>query len=133
MPAKRLDGKELAKTMRAEVAAKVAARIKDYLERAAPACGGYEGDDRTFVLYPDSEAGRAYATDVRAVLPAAVTIPVGGAATDLLFCREHACLRPEEVVALVGNCLPAYYAALASPQTNPHARFDVNEWMPLSE
>jgi serine/threonine protein kinase len=110
-----------------------ASRIKDYHERAVPACGGYEGDDRTFVLYPDSEAGRSYAADVKAVVPAAATLPVGGAATDLLFCREHACLRPEEVLELVGSCLPAYYAAVASPQTNPHARFDVGEWMPLSE
>jgi hypothetical protein len=29
--------------------------------------------------------------------------------------------------------MPAYYQALANPQTAPHARFDVTEWMPLSE
>jgi hypothetical protein len=110
-----------------------AARVKDYLNRAAPACGGSEGDERTFVLYPDTEAGKAYAAEVRKVVPEAVTVAIGGAATDLMFCREHACLRPEEVATLVNGCLHAYYAALASPQTNPHARFDVNEWLPLSE
>ena len=29
--------------------------------------------------------------------------------------------------------LSAYYESLASPQTAPHARFDVTEWLPLNE
>ena len=60
-------------------------------------------------------------------------MPVQGSATDLMFCREQGCLRPDEVKTLTSLCLPAYYAAMASPQFSPHARFDVTEWMPLSE
>ena len=63
----------------------------------------------------------------------ALPVPVQGSATDLMFCREHGCLRPDELTALLGLCLPAYYAALASPHSSPHARFDVTEWMPLNE
>ena len=29
--------------------------------------------------------------------------------------------------------MPAYYESLAGPQTAPHARFDVTEWLPLNE
>ena len=68
-----------------------------------------------------------------ATLPTALTIPVQGSATDLMFCREQGCLKPVELMALMSGCLPAYYQALASPQTSPHARFDVTEWLPLSE
>ena len=50
-----------------------------------------------------------------------------------MFCREQGLLRPDEVMALAAMCQPAYYASLASPQTAPHARYDVTEWMPLSE
>jgi hypothetical protein len=50
-----------------------------------------------------------------------------------MFCREHGPLRAEAVLELVAMCQPAYYAALASPHTNPHSRFDVGEWVPLGE
>jgi eukaryotic-like serine/threonine-protein kinase len=60
-------------------------------------------------------------------------VPVNGPATDLMFCREHSNLRPDEVATLLSACLPAYYASLANPQDAPHARFDVTEWLPLVE
>jgi eukaryotic-like serine/threonine-protein kinase len=112
--------------------ADLSARIRDYHERARPACES-NADVRTFVVVPDTESGKAFAETVKQALPAALTIPVQGSATDLLFCREQGCLQPSELMALMSPCLPAYYQSLASPQTNPHARFDVTEWMPLSE
>ena len=111
----------------------LSARIRDYHKRAVPPCGGSAEDEQTFVLVPDTASGKAFASQVRAVVPAALTVPVQGAATDLMFCREHACLRTDEVLELVALCQPAYYAALASAHTNPHARFDVGEWLPLGE
>jgi len=50
-----------------------------------------------------------------------------------MFCREHGCLRTEELVSLLSNCVPAYFQSLANPQVAPHSRYDVTEWMPLSE
>ena len=76
----------------------LAARIKDYHTRAAPPCGS-EGDAQTFVLVPDTESGKAFAGVVKRAVPAALTIAVNGAATDLMFCREHGNLRPDEVAA----------------------------------
>ena len=88
---------------------------------------------QTFVMVPDSAQGKSYASLVKKTVPAALTVAVSGSATDLMFCREHGNLRPDEVSALLQACLPAYYESLASPQTAPHARYDVTEWMPLSE
>ncbi|MFO0801742.1 MAG: tubulin-like doman-containing protein [Gemmataceae bacterium] len=110
----------------------LSARITDYHERAHPPCDS-TAEVRTFVIVPDSDSGRSFASDVRRTLPSALTIPVQGSTTDLLFCREQGCLEPSELMSLLSACLPAYYQSLASPHTNPHARFDVTEWMPIGE
>jgi hypothetical protein len=110
----------------------VTERIKNYYARAIPACGA-ESDSETLVLIPDTESGRKFGECVKAVVPAALLISVHGSATDLMFCREHTNLRPDEVAELLAACQPAYYQTLASPHTSPHARFDVTEWLPLVE
>jgi hypothetical protein len=109
-----------------------AARVKDYFQRATPPADS-GAEQRTFVIVPDSESGKAFAGVVRRALTTAQTIPVQGSATDLMFCREQGCLKPDELLALLEACQPAYYQALASPHSNPHARFDVTEWMPIAE
>jgi serine/threonine protein kinase len=111
----------------------LSARIQDYHRRSAPPVGQPEVDEQTFVLFPDSEPGKAYARLVKKTIPGVLTVAVNGSATDLMFCREHGNLRPEELNALLANCQPAYYEALASPHLAPHARYDVTEWMPISE
>ena len=85
------------------------------------------------MVVPDTESGKSFAGQVRGAVPAALMIPVPGQATDLMFCREHGCMKPGELMAMLGLCMPAYYQSLTRPQTSPHARFDVGEWMPLSE
>lgn len=107
-------------------------RIRDYYTRAVPPCGA-EGAGQAFVLVPDSEAGKAFAALVKKAVPIALTVPVSGAATDLMFCREHGNMSPGEVSELMAACQPAYYQSLATAQTAPHSRFDVTEWLPLSE
>jgi hypothetical protein len=110
----------------------LSARVQDYHARSAPPCGA-EGESQTFVLVPDTESGQSFAELVKRTVPAAQTIAVAGTATDLMFCREHGNLRDDEVAAMLSACLPAYYQSLAAPQTAPHARFDVTEWLPLVE
>ena len=80
----------------------LADRIQDY-HSAAPPCGHRRGDEQTFVLVPDSESGKAFAGLVKRAVPTALTIPVNGTATDLMFCREHGCLRLDELVALLSS------------------------------
>ena len=110
----------------------VSARIQNYHTRSAPPCGA-AAETQTYVLVPDSESGKAFTSVIQKAVPEALTIPVNGTATDLMFCREHGNLRSDEVAALLSACLPAYYQSLATPHTAPHARYDVTEWMPLSE
>jgi hypothetical protein len=110
----------------------VTTRIQEYHARAAPACGGAD-DGQTFVLVPETDSGKEFAAVVRRAVPSALTMAVNGPATDLMFCREHGNLRAGEVAALLAACQPAYYESLASPQHAAHSRFDVTEWMPLSE
>jgi len=111
----------------------VGTRIMDYYKRSAPAAGAAELDEQTFVLVPETDSGKGFAGLVKKAIPTALTIPVNGAATDLMFCREHGCLRTEELVSMLSNCVPAYFQSLANPQVAPHSRYDVTEWMPLSE
>ena len=108
-------------------------RIRDYHRRSASAAGTPDVDEQTFVLVPDTEPGKDYAELVKKTVPAAMTVAVAGSATDLMFCREHGCLRTDEVMALLTGCQPAYFQSLANPHTAPHSRYDVIEWMPLSE
>ncbi len=107
-------------------------RIQEYYNRAEP-CAGNQSEEQTFVLVPESDAGQVYSSMIKTAVPSALVVPVQGSATDLMYCRERGCLKTGEVTALLEMCLPAYYASLASPQSNPHARFDVTEWMPLNE
>jgi len=108
-------------------------RIQDYHSRAVPPCNPSGTDEQTFVLVPESDAGQVYTGMVKQAVPSSLVVKVQGAATDLMFCREHGCLKTETVNAMLELCLPAYYGALASPQSHPHSRFDVTEWMPLNE
>jgi hypothetical protein len=108
-------------------------RIQEYHKRSAPPVGAADSDEQTFVLVPDSESGKEFAGMVKRAVPTALTVPVNGSATDLMFCREHGCLRTDDLVALLASCVPAYYQSLANTHTAPHARYDVTEWMPLSD
>ncbi len=108
-------------------------RAEDYLRRSAPPVGASENEEKCFILVPDSNSGRKYAELMQRMVPDAMLMAVNGSATDLMFCREHNCLRTDEIATLLANCRPAYQASLTHPHTAPHARYDVIEWMPLSE
>src|SRR5439155_3223163 len=64
----------------------LAARIQDYHKRSTPSSQSTV-EQTTFVVVPDSESGKAFAQVVKRTLPTALTIPVQGSATDLMFCR----------------------------------------------
>ena len=108
-------------------------RVQEYHRRSSPPVGAPDAEEQTFVLIPDSESGKSFAGLVKKTVTNALMVPVNGSATDLMFCREHGCLRTDELVALLSSCQPAYFQSLANPQSAPHARYDVTEWMPLSE
>jgi len=109
----------------------LARRIAGYVRAATPTVRGPAAEEKTFVMVPDTDAGTKYAEEVRKTVPGAVTVPVRGSDTDLLFCREQACLRTADLDRLLEPCWEAYMAASDLPETNPHSRYDVTAWMPL--
>ena len=108
-------------------------RVQSYLRAAAPMTGGPAGEERTFLLYPDTDPGRRYADTVRAVCPDAYPVPIRGAGTDLLFCRELGGLRTADLFRHLEPCWDSYQQSAGHVLHNPHSRYDVTEWLPLVE
>jgi hypothetical protein len=117
----------------AEGVADLSGRLAKYVQAATPLVGGPPEEERTFVMLPDTDAGARYAEEVRKAVPAAKVVPVRGPGTDLLFCREHGCLRTADLFKLLEPCWEAFHQAAANVELNPHSRFDVGGWMPLVE
>jgi hypothetical protein len=49
----------------------------------------------------------------------------------LLFCREQGYLSLEDLQRVLRACRSAYQEAQVLPQSSPHARCDISDWMPL--
>jgi hypothetical protein len=102
-----------------------------YLERAAPliARPGDAGQE-SFLLVPASEAGRSLAEAVALVMPNLKLVRVPGQA-DLMFCREQGWLRIQDLHRLLAQSRKTYETAAGAPQSSPHSRFDIVDWVPL--
>jgi serine/threonine protein kinase len=98
----------------------------------APPVGGEAnaGKDRCFLLVPASEAGKRYGEQSQGFLPDVQLVNVPGQA-DLMFCREQPELSLEDLDRILRACRQAYEEAAHVPQSSPHARFDIQDWMPL--
>jgi serine/threonine protein kinase len=116
--------------------AEAASRIQNYYSRATPLVGraGQAAteavDQHGFVLIPASEAGKRYGEIAREAIPGIHLVNVPGQA-DLMFCREQAGLREEELERVLRACHPAYDEVVNLPSVSPHARFDIRDWAPL--
>jgi serine/threonine protein kinase len=83
-----------------------------------------------YLLIPASEAGRAFGEAAQKVLPELQLVNVPGQ-SDLMFCREQAVLRLEDLERVLQACRNAYQDTVVVPQASPHARFDIQDWTPL--
>ncbi|MCI0464650.1 MAG: tubulin-like doman-containing protein, partial [Gemmataceae bacterium] len=102
-----------------------------YLERSAPRLvRGKESGQHWFLLVPASDAGKVLGEALHKILPELKVVRVPGQA-DLMFCREQICLAPQDLHRLLRTSRAAYESAVLSPQTSPHARFDITDWVPL--
>jgi eukaryotic-like serine/threonine-protein kinase len=86
--------------------------------------------DETFLLIPASEAGKQYGEEAQRVLPEIQLVNVPGQA-DLMFCREQPEMTFEDLDRILRPCRRAYEEAAGTPQSSPHARFDIQDWAPL--
>jgi serine/threonine protein kinase len=108
----------------------LANRIDECLEHAAPLVSGTASRQLTYLLIPNSPAGKALAEKARLQQPELRIVRVPGQA-HLLFCREQGYLDADEIPRLLESCRPAYEEASTVPLMSPHARFDIIDWVPL--
>lgn len=101
-----------------------------FAERAKPSVPGEQAQQNAYLLIPASDAGKAIGDEARAEMSQVQLVRVPGQA-NLLFCREQGYLSAEEVQRTMQPCRNAYENAAAAPQTSPHARFDIIDWVPL--
>ena len=64
-------------------------RVQEYHRRAAPAAGAPDAEEQTFVLVPDSDQGKVFASLVKKTIPNALMVPVNGSATDYVLPRTR--------------------------------------------
>jgi hypothetical protein len=106
-------------------------RIQAYFECAAPLVAGKDpGQQRAFLLIPTSEAGKEFGEMARSALPSLQIVKVPGQA-DLMFCREQEALGFDDLQRIFRPCRAAYDELAVFPNTSPHARFDITDWVPL--
>ncbi|HXG09229.1 MAG TPA: tubulin-like doman-containing protein [Gemmataceae bacterium] len=113
-------------------------RAHTYLNSAMPLIAGAPprksnpiNSQPVFLLLPASDAGTAYGAAVQEATPGLELVRVAGQA-DLMFCREQGYLRVEDLHRVLRLCQAAYEEAATVPTTSPHARFDINDWLPLN-
>jgi hypothetical protein len=108
-----------------------AAQIQIYHSRSTPLLTGAKDNGKHgFLLVPASETGKNFGEEAKKALPELDVMRVPGQA-DLMFCREQGFLTPEELRPILNACRPAYEELAMVPNTSPHARFDVTDWVPV--
>jgi serine/threonine protein kinase len=95
-----------------------------------PASADSAPREHCFLLIPASDAGKRYGELAQQVIPGVqvVTVP---AQADLMFCRDQGDLHLEDLEKLLAGPRAAYDEMAVVPQASPHARFDVQDWIPL--
>jgi len=112
-------------------ATELTAQVRDYLERAAPLqAAGEESHQHAFLLVPASPAGKALENAIHKGFPEIRHVRVAGQ-SDLMLCREQGQLTAQDLQKLLKPCQAAYENLAGAPNTSPHARFDILDWLPL--
>jgi hypothetical protein len=105
--------------------------IQKFYRRAAPLVQAPQGRDQaTFLLHPNGPASLQLAAAAQKVLSDIELVP-GSGPTDLTLCREQGFLSAADLTQLLSLCQAAYTEVAHAPSSSPHARFDVQEWLPL--
>jgi hypothetical protein len=106
-------------------------QIRDYFARARPLVPGKDSKQRTaYLLVPASDAGKNFGEQAQQAQPDLQLVLAPGQA-HLMFCREQGYLSNEDLEPLLRPCRTAYEDLALVPNTSPHARFDIVDWMPL--
>ncbi len=107
------------------------AQVSEYIDRAQPLMAGHvETKQNAFLLVPASPAGKALENAIHEVFPDVRHVRVAGQ-SDLMLCREQGSLTAQDLQKLLKPCRGAYEHLAGVPNTSPHARFDILDWLPL--
>ena len=105
--------------------------IQKFYQKATPLVSARSGRAQTtFLLHPTTDSGREFLSEAHKVLNEVELVP-GASPTDLSFCREQGYLSPSDLEPLLTLCRQAYERVEQTPAESPHARFDLQEWLPL--
>ena len=79
---------------------------------------------------PATESGKAFGEKAEQAVPQLQIVRVPGQA-DLMFCCEQDYLLAADMQKLLKPCRQAYEESAPVPQSSPHARFDIGDWIPI--
>jgi hypothetical protein len=109
----------------------ITANIRNYFSHAAPLIMPRVTEDQHgFLLIPASDPGKSFGEKAKNVLQAIDLVLVTGQA-DLMFCREQGFMTAEDLRPFFKHCRQAYDELAPVPNSSPHARFDITDWVPL--
>lgn len=101
-------------------------RISDYADAAAPLIGE-GGKIDSYVLVPDTDAGRAFNRAAAEADPNMAVVPVG-TPVEMTVVRECRSLTDAALMEFFADARSAYQEVVGMPTLSPHARFDVGIW-----
>jgi hypothetical protein len=109
----------------------LAANIHAYYESAIPLVAPKTTqDEQGFLLMPASDKGKAFGERAKKAVPHLELVLVPGQ-SDLMFCREEGNMGAEDLRPFIKHCRLAYDELAVVPNSSPHARFDITDWVPL--
>jgi hypothetical protein len=109
----------------------VSSLVQEFHQAARPLVAGRNPENQqAFLLAPTSDAAKMFGEQARAVVPDLELVRVPGQA-DLMFCREQGYLTADDLRPMLRACEHTYEEACLAPNTSPHARFDITEWLPI--
>ncbi len=106
-------------------------QLHEFHSLARPLFRSGETNEEVYLLVPSSSAGHLLGEEARQLYSELQVISAPALTTDLMICREQPNLPEQELKQLIQACQGAYDELCLSPQTSPHSRFDVIEWIPL--
>lgn len=106
-------------------------QVQAFHRQAAPSItADGAGRQQVFLLYPESAAAEQYIAAAQRVIPE-MQLVQGTNPVDLTICREQGYLSQGDLQPVLALCRSAYFEMVAMLPQAPHARFDVQEWLPL--
>jgi hypothetical protein len=106
-------------------------QIQAFHSHSAPSVSAAgEQNQSTYILHPESAAGQQYVDAAQRTIQHVQLIP-GTNPVDLTMCREQGFLFLSDLQPVLALCRTAYMDFVVSPNQSPHARFDIQEWVPL--